>query len=88
MKVWKFKGIYLNQGWLSPAYVTTDESGKIANISDQHSAVVNEEINGFAIAPITRGASGPTIVMSMASLLANYISAGISSESISIFDIL
>ena len=41
MKVWKFKGIYLKQGWLSPAYVTTDESGKITNISDQHSAEIN-----------------------------------------------
>ena len=57
MRVWKFKGIYLKQGWLSPAYVTTDESGKIINISDQHSAVVNEEINGFAIAPVTNAHS-------------------------------
>ena len=41
MQVWKFKGIYLKQGWLSPAYVTTDESGKITNISDQYSAEIN-----------------------------------------------
>ena len=57
MRVWKFKGIYLKEGWLSPAYVTTDESGKITNISDQHSVVVDEEINGFAIAPVTNAHS-------------------------------
>ena len=57
MKNWKLKGIYLKEGWVSPAYVTTDEDGKILAISKEPTETVDEIVNGFAIAPITNAHS-------------------------------
>jgi len=57
MKNWKFKGIYLKKKWISPAYISTDESGKIIAISNESPAVLDEVVNGYAIAPITNAHS-------------------------------
>ena len=52
MKNWKFKGLYLKKGWISPAYVSTDDNGKILSIDSGPSLEVNESVDGYAIAPI------------------------------------
>ena len=57
VKNWKFKGIYLKEGWISPAYIATDEKGKITAISKKSPAVVDEVVNGYGIAPITNSHS-------------------------------
>jgi formimidoylglutamate deiminase len=57
MKNWKFKGVYLKEGWLSPAYIATDDSGNIVQLSDKSPSVVDEFVNGYAIAPVTNAHS-------------------------------
>jgi formimidoylglutamate deiminase len=52
MKNWKFKGMYLKRGWISPAYVSTDDNGKILSIDSHSSLAVDESVEGYAIAPI------------------------------------
>lgn len=52
MKNWKFKGIYLKKRWISPAYVSTDDKGKILSIDPHSSLAVDEFVDGYAIAPI------------------------------------
>ena len=52
MKNWKFKGLYLKKGWISPAFVSTDDDGKILSIDSESFLKVDESVDGYAIAPI------------------------------------
>lgn len=50
MKILKITGLLQNGNWISPAYVTLDNTGKIINISSENSAnIINETINGYAL---------------------------------------
>ena len=51
MKYFKFKGLLLNKGWLSPAYVGVDDAGLIQYLSEQPPAevVAFETVNGHAL---------------------------------------
>lgn len=50
MANYQFKGLLLNEGWMSPAYVHTDDNGIISYLSTQKEYGVNYEIvEGYAI---------------------------------------
>lgn len=50
MTAYRFKGLLQKEGWISPAYVRLDESGKIVAISDKRdNAVKYTNVNGYAI---------------------------------------
>lgn len=50
-KVWKFDGLLLNEGWVCPCYVTTDEQGIIEAIADKNTTNARdlEVVAGYAI---------------------------------------
>ncbi|UXX80014.1 formimidoylglutamate deiminase [Reichenbachiella carrageenanivorans] len=50
-KIWKFDGLLLNEGWMCPCYVTTNEQGIIEEIADKNtsSSAVIEVVSGYAI---------------------------------------
>ncbi|SHH99888.1 formimidoylglutamate deiminase [Chryseolinea serpens] len=51
MKYFKFKGLLLSKGWLSPAYVGVDDAGLIQYLSEQPpvEVVAFETVNGYAL---------------------------------------
>ena len=50
MPNYKFNALLQNEGWISPAYVQTDDVGKITYLSDQpEKGIRYENVNGFAI---------------------------------------
>lgn len=49
MPVYKLKGLLQNAGWLSPAYVSVDDTGKITSVSGASDSKVDHELNCYAI---------------------------------------
>ncbi|MBI3133301.1 MAG: formimidoylglutamate deiminase [Bacteroidetes bacterium] len=49
MTTYKLKGLLQNTGWISPAYVSVDETGKISSVSDTSLQKPDYDLNCFAI---------------------------------------
>jgi formimidoylglutamate deiminase len=47
---YSFKGLLQNEGWLSPAFVSTDSNGLITDISNQpNDSIQYEQVDGYAL---------------------------------------
>lgn len=49
MTTYKLKGLLQNTGWISPAYISVDQAGKILSISDSSDLKPNHDLNCYAI---------------------------------------
>jgi len=49
MLTYKFKGLLQNSGWISPAYVTVDDAGKITHLADNCAHTVDHSLNCYAL---------------------------------------
>ena len=49
MKTFQLKGLLQNDGWLTPAFVTVDDDGKITSIDSKTSLAVHEKLDCYAI---------------------------------------
>lgn len=47
--IYKVKGLLQNSGWISPAYISVDNHGKIISISNSSTEKVDQDLNCYAI---------------------------------------
>lgn len=49
MKIFKLKALLQNTNWVSPAFVSVDDTGRISEISDSHSGPVDYDLDCIAL---------------------------------------
>jgi len=49
MAIYKLKGLLQNSGWISPAYISVDEKGKIISITSESNFKIDHDLNCYGL---------------------------------------